>query len=288
MNRIPLLIAAVLLPMAGCLGLPEGAVAPGDTVVVNVAAYDSATGELLMSNPQLTFVAGSGESDLGFEFERRLVGAAEGFEGTFRISNDPSLAWGDEVSVEGVFEDDLIGTIDTTQFEQFFGAPVVGETFNPQFSFYTFRVEAVENGTVTYRVMPEDGQEDAVPHLGAVLVTEVDLDRDVMLQTLTADVGATFEVQPPTPFNPNTPLGLAPGAYRAVGNEGNMIVYEYRAPGHPGLIGRDVRIEVSVVTVTAGAGQAVEPVDGNVGVRTSPYINGQPSSEVNYGPQSQS
>lgn len=287
MSRFPLLIVALLLPLAGCLGLPEGSIAPGDTITANVVVEDAHTGETLWTNNQLTFIAGTGASNLGFEFERQLMGKAQGFDGTLTVRDDPSLQWADEVRTEGVFEDDLLGTISEDQFRQFFGEPVEGEEFQPQFSFYSFRVEAIDAGTVTYRVLPEDGQSDDVPHLGATLVTTVDEAREVMIQTLVAIEGATFEVQPPSPFNPNTPLGLAPGAYRAVGNDGDFIVFEYASAGHPDIIGKDLRIRVEVLTVVPGSGQVIEPVDGNVGVRSSPVINGAPGGDVHYGPHSE-
>ncbi len=284
MTRIPLLIVALLLPLAGCLGIPEGSVTSGDTVTADVTVTDLHTGEQLWTNPALTFVVGAGTSQLGFGFERAVIGMQQGGTETIRITNDPSLAWGDQVAVDGVFEDDLLGTIEESQFQQFFGEPVIGETFEPQFSFYTFRVESVNAGTVTYRVLPEDGQQDAVPHLGATLVTSIDADRDIMIQTLVADPGATFAVQPPSPFNPNTPLGLEPGAYRAVGNDGDQIVYEFNGVAHPDVVGHDLRITVDITDVVRGDAGAVEPVDGNVGVRTSPVINGVPDEDVDYGP----
>ncbi len=284
MNRTVLIVTALLLPLAGCLGFPEGSAGPGDLVVASVMVTDAETGAPLMTNQQLSFAVGSGLSRLGFSFERQVLGLTEGESATIKVTDDPSLQWGNTVNAQGVFEDSLTGTIDEGRFVQFFGELAVGETFTPQQSFYEFRVEDKSNGIVTFRALPEEGQLNPLPALGATVRTTVDESRGVLIQRLLANEGATFTIQPPSAISADTLLGLEPGAYQSVGNEGDEIVYRFNPTGDHRVVGHDLIIQVTIIGIREGAGGPnVEPVDGNYGVRASPVINGSPNTMAHYG-----
>ncbi len=276
------LFALLATAMSGCLGIPEGAVAPGDTVQVVVDIYDADTDEQLVTNTAATFVVGNGDSGFGYEFERQLIALPEGYEGTLVVRNDPSLAWSGTVTVDSAFSSDLVQTAPVESYEQAFGPAAVGDIFRPQGALFNYEVVDIDAGLVAYKPLPEQGQRDPVPVVGAILVTEVQGDQ--LVQWLEPDVGATFRVAPPSPFNPTTPLGLAPGSYRALSGDGATITYEQSAASNPNVAGRDLRIEVRIMGVeSSGGDDTVEPVGGNYGVRQSPVINGAPTAIPSYG-----
>lgn len=285
MNKSILLIALFVVPLSGCLATPADAIGYGDTVQATATVTDAETGEVLLSGQRLNFAVGQGTSGLGYEFERDLIGEPTDFQGTFTIRGDPSLQWGRTVDVQAVYESPLVQSIPREQFEQAFGEPVQGETFAPPSSFFDYQVVSVDANVVQYRPLPEQGQRDPVPNVGAILVTRVE--GDTLVQVLEPDVGATFRVLPPSPFNPQTPLGLQPGSYRTIGGDGETITYQHSPSTNPDLVGHDLIIQVTVQSVrpSQSTGQP-EPVDGNYGVRNSPYVNGVPSNQVDFGPLS--
>lgn len=284
MNKSVLLIALLLAPLSGCLGVPSGAIGPGASISAVVTVTDADSGETLMFSQGMNFDVGSGESGLGFEFERALIGKSDDYEGTIIIRDDPSVEWQGPVSAQARYESPLVQQIPIQQFSQAFGTPVEGETFSPPNSFFDYQVVAVSGQTVSYKPLPEQGQRDEVPTIGAFLVTSVE--GDTLIQVLEPNVGATFRVIPPTPFNPNTPLGLAPGAYRTIGGDGASIQFEHSHVSDPNLAGRDLSIEVRVRTVQSGGDPLLEPFEGNYGMRDSTTVNGRANPTPDFGPLS--
>jgi hypothetical protein len=282
MNKSVLLVALILAPLSGCLGIPEGAIAHGDTVQVVIDVFDADTGESLVTNTAESFIVGDGDAGYGFEFERQLIAKADDFEGTLIIRNDPSVQWNGQVSVQARYASPLVQTAPYESYNQSFGEPNVGDIFRPPQALFDYQVVSIEGDQVAYKPIPEQGQRDPVPVIAAFLVTFVE--DNELVQVLEPDVGATFRVLPPSPFNPTTPLGLGPGSYRALIGDGETITYDQSAVTNPELAGRNLRIQVSVTSLTKADGVAVvEPVDGNYGVRQSPAINGAPSSTVSFG-----
>jgi hypothetical protein len=233
----------------------------------------------------LRFTVASGASGLGHEFEREFVGATV---------DEPMQFGADALTLDVVVRRErvfgpvpLVGEISRTQFEAAFGPAVEGLEFTPPQSFYLYRLETVTDTSVVYRVLPEDGQENAVPVVGATLVTTV-LNADEMLQTLEPIVGARFTIAPPDPFNPQTPLDLEPGAYRVVGAEEDELVFRFRATQFDTVIGHPLDVHATVTALTRGPDTSAQPVvmDDNTthyGIRDSPLVNGVPASTPDYG-----
>lgn len=285
MNKTILLIALLFAPLSGCLGIPAGAINHGDSVQAVVTVTDLDSGELLVNGRTVEFQVGSGNSGLGFEFERQLIAQTDDFNGVLEIRNDPSTQWSGVVETEARFESDLIQQVPRDQFEPTFGTPTVGMEFHPNGVFFPYEVTSVTDSAVFYKPVPAENQRDPIPVVGAILVSYVEGDQ--LVQVLEPNVGAVFRILPPSPFNPTTPLGLEPGTYRTLGGDGDVIRYEQSKATNPDIVGHDLRITVRVVNVRAsGAPMDVEPVNGNVGIRQSLYINGAPSAIKDYGPLS--
>lgn len=282
MNKSVLLIALLLVPLSGCLGIPEGAISHGDSIQATVTVRDADTGELILSQRPLDFQLGSGNSGLGFEFERQLIAKADDFFGNIVVRGDPSTQWSGTVDTQARFESDAVQQIPVAQFAQNFGTPSEGQIFTPQFSFFPYKVLAVNGDMVSYTAMPEQGQRDPLPHIGASLRTSIE--GDLLVQIVEPDVGATFRILPPSPFNPTTPLGLQPGSYQVLGGDGETISFRHSQATNPDVVGHDLDVTVRVTNVRASPGSSlVEPVDGNYGVRTSTYINGAPALNKDFG-----
>lgn len=272
----PALLAIVLAAIlaAGCLGVPPGAADVGDTVTIEYTAYDLESGVALRENRTATFSVGDGTSGLGQEVERSLRGRMPGDAYEVEVVDDPSLDYNQLVEVNRT-----LATIPRQQtapradFAQFVGEPTVGQTF-AAYGIYTGRVTEVTNDTVAFQIEAEDGQEDAVPSVGAVLVTHVG--ETEITRELRPEVDATFVIAPPSPFQPSTPLGLQPGAYLVVGASEDKIQYSRSASAEADLVGRDLRVEITVVDVTEV--EAPVPTGGNYGVRPSRQVEGDPSS----------
>lgn len=281
--KLPVLLTLIALVLAGCTGVPDDAAGHLDRVTATVTVTDLAGGEPLVEDRSVTFRLGTGGSGFGFVFERGLTGLQEGASKTITVRDDPSLAYGGQVTRETEFEQPLTGEVTEQQFLGIFDDAVPGQVYEAEFSFYDLRVESVDNGTVTYRWLPEDGQRDDVPSLGATLVTHVDEARGVMIQHLEPVVGATFVVPPPNQFQQGTPLDLDPGSYQVIGGEEGTLVFAYHPTLYPEIFDQDFRIEVTVTRIVQATGTQAEPVDGNFGVRQSPVINGDPDGEPHYG-----
>lgn len=285
--RLVLLLSLCLLPLAGCLGAPEGGVMTGDRVQGSMTILDAASGEQIVGESPINFVVGDGQSGYGFQFERAFLGHTA--NESFVFERDP-LEYEGLVQAPRFFGTDpaepilLAGELERDRFVSAFGEPSEGMEFTPPLSFYGYRVTGVSETMVQYVALPEDGQENEVPHVGSILVTHVELgdpddpSDDRMVQELRPDIGATFTVQPPSPFQPTTPLGLDPGSYKVIGSDEETLHFSFNPTQHPDLIGRELRFEIEIDTVVPGPGIVREPVDGNYGVRQSTQVNGHPDT----------
>jgi FKBP-type peptidyl-prolyl cis-trans isomerase 2 len=271
----PLLAVALAILASGCFGVPAGAADTGDAVSIRYTAYDLESGALIRDNQTVAFAVGDGTSGLGTQVERSVRGHLPGESYTVTVRDDPALEFSGTVEVNrSLAAIPILQSAPRADFEQYVGPAAVGKTF-PAYGIYEGVVTAVGNDTVDFRIEADDGQEDPVPSVGAVLVThvgETELQRE-----LTPVIGTTFAIAPPSPFQPSTPLGLEPGSYKVLGATATKLQYA-RSTGAADLIGKDLRVEVTVVTVEE-APEAV-PTSGNFGVRDSPQVNGDPSSVI--------
>lgn len=277
--KLPLLLVAALLVAAGsgCFGLPTGSADTGDAVAVRYSVFDAATGQLLRSDRSVSFALGSGDSGLGLQFERALRGQVAGSNVTFEVHDDASLSFRQPVEVNRLLSPiPRLQSVPRSEFDATpFGPATVGKEFDA-YGIYTGVVTSLNETLVNFTVSAQSQpQNDPVPAVGAVLRTTTTATH--LVRTLDPTVGATFAIQPPSPFNPSTPLGLAAGSYKVVGATDSMLQYLHADSTASDLIGKELRFTVAVVSVTAGSGGA-EPVDGNYGVRQSPQVNGDPSS----------
>lgn len=279
MFRAPtaVLLALVAVPvLSGCFGLPEGAADTGDLVTIRYTAEDLGSGETLRANRSVSFDVGSGASGLGLQLERAVRGRAAGDTFEVTVRDDPSLDFTETVEVNrSLAPIPIVQTAPREDFVSFVGEPVEGLTF-PAYGIYQGIVVSATNDTVEFRVEAEDGQRDQVPSVGAVLVTRVG--SGTLQRTLEPVENATFTVAPPSPFQPNTPLGLEPGAYRVLGATEDKLRFARSGSAEADLIGKDLRITVTVVAVTP-ADEPV-PTGGNYGARRSPMLGGDPESAL--------
>lgn len=273
----PLLaFAAAVLLLSGCFGLPEGSANTGDLVSVRYTAADLDSGETLREDESASFDVGSGASGLGLQFERAVRGHLAGDTFDVVVRDDPSLDYSETVEVNrSLAAIPIEQTAPRDDFVTYVGEPTVGLTF-PAYGIYTGRVTGSTDDTVEFRIEAEDGQEDPVPSVGATLVTHVGA--TTLTRELEPLVGATFSIAAPSPFQPNTPLGLEPGSYKVVGSSGDKLQFLRSASSQADLVGRDLRFTVTVVAVTPQG--APVPTDGNFGVRSSPMVNGDPSAAL--------
>ena len=272
----PLLLALALCATlaAGCMGTPPGSAKAGDSVTIEYSAFDLASGDALRQNRTVTFTVGEGESGLGSAVEASLRGHRANETYTVDVRDDPTLDYSTSIAVNRT-----LSAIPTNQsapradFTQYVGEPSVGQTFDA-YGIYTGQVTNVTNDTVSFQVVAEDGQEDPVPSVGATLVTHVT--PTALVRRLDPVDGATFTIQPPSPFQPTTPLGLQAGSYKVVGATDTQLLYARSASAQTDLVGRDLRVVVHVLEITSA--QAPVPTGGNFGVRHSPQVSGDPGA----------
>jgi FKBP-type peptidyl-prolyl cis-trans isomerase 2 len=279
MSRTPLLatLAAALLvaTLSGCFGVPPGAADTGDEVTIRYTVYDLGTGAALRENRTVAFVVGSGASGLGDQVERSVRGHLPNETYTVTVRDDASLGYTGLIEVNRTLAPiPREQSAPRADFEQFVGPASVGQVFDA-YGIYDGVVTEVRNQTVLFRIEAAQGQVDPVPSVGARLVTTVG--ETELTRTLEPVVGQTFTIAPPTPFQPSTPLGLEPGSYKVLGATDTKLQYSRSASAAADLIGKDLRVEVTILDVHELA-EAV-PTDGNFGARDgSPQVNGDPSS----------
>ncbi|HUR25124.1 MAG TPA: hypothetical protein VM327_03805 [Candidatus Thermoplasmatota archaeon] len=269
-----LLAAATLAAMlSGCFGVPPGAADTGDVVHIRYTAYDLGSGAAIRENKTADFAVGSGGSGLGTQLERAMRGHKANDTFTVTVRDDPALDYSGVVEVNRTLAPiPVVQSAPRSDFEQYVGAAKVGQSF-PAYGIYDGVVTQVTNDTVHFRIEATDGQRDPVPSVGATLVTHVG--ETELQRVLEPQVGATFAIAPPSPFQPSTPLGLEPGSYKVLGATDTKLQYS-RAQGEPDLVGKDLRVEVTLLAVEAG--RETVPTGGNYGARSSPQVNGDPGS----------
>jgi FKBP-type peptidyl-prolyl cis-trans isomerase 2 len=277
MTLRPLLIAACAVALAaGCLGVPAGTAGAGDSVTIRYTAYELGNSTALpgRENRTATFSVGEGDSGLGLGLEKAVRGHREGDSFAVSEQGDPSLDYSGLVEVNRTLAPIPANqTAPRADFTNYVGEPAVGQEF-PAYGIYTGVVTNVTNDTVAFTVLARDGQQAPVASVGAILVTHVT--PDALLRRLDPVNGSTFVIQPPSPFQPSTPLGLEPGSYRVLGATADKLQYARSSSSAADLVGKALRFEVTVLQVTSV--EAPVPTGGNFGVRHSPQVQGDPSS----------
>lgn len=276
MRRTESLLFALagLALLSGCFGTPAGSVHQGDQVTIRYTVSDLETGEPLRENETASFAVGSGESGLGFTLESALRGHDQGDQFDVEVRRDAGLSYSERRSIPTALEAvPAVNNVSLADFEAYVGAPTLGQTF--PFSFYQGVVSGFDAENVTYRIVAQDGQRNAVPSVGATLVTEVE--GDMLQRRLEPMVGATFAIQPPSQLQPATPLGLDPGSYRVLGGDDEEIQLGYASSTAVDLLERPLRFEVTLVQVGAGSDE-IPPLGKNAGERSSPQVLGDPQS----------
>jgi len=274
--RALLMAAAALALAAGCLGVPPGSADNGDSVTIQYTAHFLDNGTVLFGrdNRTATFTVGAGDSGLGKALESAVRGHRQGDAFTVAVPHDHSLDYSAAAAVNRT-----LSPIPSNQsaprsdFTNYVGEPTIGKTF-PAYGVYTGVVTQADNDTVWFEVRATDGQQDPIPSVGAVLVTHVM--PTMLMRRLDPVNGSTFAIQPPSPFQPSTPLGLQPGSYRVVGATADQILYARSSSTESDLIGRALSFDVQVVQVTHV--EATVPTGGDFGVRSSPQVSGDPRS----------
>lgn len=272
---LALMVAAAAFPLlAGCFGVPPGAADSGDAVTIRYSVYDLATGTALRENRTASFAVGTGASGLGDQVERSVRGHKPNETYTVTVRGDPSLAYSGLVEVNRTLAPiPIVQSAPRADFEQYVGPASVGQTF-PAYGIYDGRVTNVTADTVNFRIEATDGQEDPVPSVGAILFTRVGATE--LTRELKPLMGQTFTISPPSQRQPSTPLGLLPGSYKVIGATETKLQYSRSASAETDLIGKDLRFQVTVLFVDEAP--EVVPTSGNYGVRSSPQVNGDPSS----------
>ncbi len=215
----------------------------------------------------LEFQVGAGQSGLGLEVERSVRALQPGTPKTVKSATDPSRTYYDTRETNssiGPFE--LTRVISRAEFSRA-GKPAEVGT---QFAFnglYDAEVTHVDDGSVTYRVLAENGRLDPIPQLGILLETQTSGDQ--WTWRLRPDVGQTFVIQPPSSLQQETPLGLDPGSYKTLGTHGDHVLYGYNPTLLPTLLDLPVLVMIEVTSVTEGS--STIPTE-DFGTRQSPVV----------------
>lgn len=272
---IPVLAVLAVAALSGCVGYEDGTIGLGSTVLGSIEVQDL-DGNVVIPERVVNAIAGRGDIGVGLDFEEAIIGLAQGNTYRITVENDPSLAFDEIVKVDNTFgPSPLVGEIPTSQFTGAFGDLQAGDEFTPGQSFFSYRVESRNDDIVVYRALPEDGQRNPIDRLGATLVTYVNLEADTLTQVLEANPGQRFKIDPPSAFNPETPLGLAPGAYEGYMTYEGQIAYRYSPALFAAALPDSFVVVFTPNSVVAPQADA-EPMDGNYGVRTSYVIRGVP------------
>ncbi len=290
--------------LSGCFG-------SGETLEATamISAFDPVTGEPIVdpatgqpiSNVQIVFHPGTGDSGLGLAFERAVLKA--GINQTVEVTTRASFT--EQAARERVFGPaPAVLEAGYSEWTQALGEPTVGAVIQEDRIFpFPVRIEAVkppvaedvevertnpetnqtetvtesrvvEPGTVTYRYIPENGARTPVALVGGELVTYVEGDQ--ITQVLEPTPGATFSVARPPPGQ-TAVLGLQPGYYRTVGANATHIFYEYGLIGVPALFDSDVSVHATLQSVTSTLANPTPPAGPNYGVRDSPQLKQLPA-----------
>ncbi len=236
--------------MASLAGCTDGArLDSADDITVTVTLRDPATGNVIFENATgqpfenrtLTLRLGVDESPLGPAFMETLAKLREGDRLQRQLNLGPFA--GDVAGPRIHGPHGIVKTEHRLMFEAKYDVEAEpGLIFNAP-PYYKARVDSIDGDYVTYRLVPEDGQRDAVDQVGCIMITYVDGDN--MTQVLEPVVNATFVVAPSAP----APLGLEPGSYLVLGSNETHLLFGR----HPSLlvdwVGRDVLFEVRVTKI---------------------------------------
>ncbi len=270
---LPLLALSML---SGCFGLPPGSIHTGDEVSIRYTATNSATGEVVRSGQLANFIVGTGASGLGAELESALRGRLPNETFTADVGRDASRDYLGIVEYDRTLDPIPIVQVHLrADVERGLGTLTLGQTF-AAYQIYTGQVMALDAQNVTIQITAQDGQRNPVTSLGATYVTHIEGDN--LIVAMEPDVGATFPVYPASPPYYTPPAGLEPGSYRTEGMEGDELLYSYSPSTETELVGVPLTFEVTILTVVPGSAGA-QPADGNYGVRDSPQVLGDPSSQ---------
>ncbi|MGB1585989.1 MAG: hypothetical protein ACPHID_02955 [Thermoplasmatota archaeon] len=276
MNRTLVLTLASLIAvtLSGCTGAPAGTAAIGDTATVNWTAFDLHSGAQVASGTDLEVEIGKGQSGLGRDFERHLIGQPVGQTFTFDSEADPSRPYGAIISTgrDQLAPGQAESSTDLATFQSVVGIdPVVGESFEFNGVFLA-EVVALDGDSVTFRHLDHTA---ALDSLGIIVVTTVE-DGELLFD-LQANPGVEFVIPEPGPFSQGAPLeGLEPGMYRTRAMTETHILYDYSAQVINADLNRPLRFEVTITDVIQG-----EPAgfsEGGFAARTSPVLLADPAA----------
>ncbi len=257
---IPLLLTAML---AGCFGVPEGTADVGDFVTVDWVAKDPETGEIIRQGNSLRFAVGSGTSGLGALVEYSVIGKAVNTPYTF-YSDDPSRGF------EAMFTPDRISEIPVEQevpraaYSQQFGEPTVGD-MQDLGNDIALEVAAVTSDMVTIRYVIEGTVTLDDPDYG--MAQHVRVDGDMVVIEYTIEHETTFLVRPNIPPRFE---GMPTGTYKAIGDDGDKLVFRYTRILDPLMI--DVPLEFEITINSVQKAPAVALPEGSYGGRSSPQL----------------
>ncbi len=205
---------------------------------------------------------GTGDTGLGADFERGLIGVQPGETVRIVSRDDASRDFVSKVRADKwVSEPQPIEqTIPRAAFEQNVGTPEVDQVFKFN-NLFQAQVVSFDDSEVVADLLVTPGQEFDASIVGGNVVARV---TEGMYQfELVLEPGAVFTLQS-TPFNP-APLGLPDGTFRSIGTDGDEVVWDH-TPVARALVGRDIEFHVTVEEVTPAALELGE----DYGTRQSP------------------
>lgn len=282
MNLRAVVVSLLALAAAGCFGDAPGSAHAGDVVVVRYTAWDLETGQLLGEANTTTpaFALGSGESGLGLDVERALVGHRQNDTVEVRSSEAAARSytqtlvlppWFGEppanhtVSISALHQDDILLAIPVG------GSAAVAAGLNAT-------VIARDATTLVWQWDVREGQHFRVPDVeGVDYVFHPRGDR--LNITLEGRSGAEFFI-PAQPGLPDaavqtTVRGVGAGHYRVLASSDGMLRFSY-APDTP-LFQKAIRVQATLVQVHTPSGVPA-PVGGNYGAHGSPQLVGDPAA----------
>ncbi len=260
---IPLTLTIVL---SGCFGVPEGGAQLGDTVAIDWIAYDPETGEVIREGSS-QFAIGSGDSRLGKLLETSLIGHK--VNDTYRfLSDDPSRSFEAFYKPPRFSEFPAVDQVPRNSFEASFGPTVVGdehdlgngvmvvvESLSTQGSTELVHFRYVLNGTVE---LPD-------PNYPGKQIVTARGDNLILEYVPILDTTFLLGERQTGPF-----FGMPPGMYKAVGADGDLLVYRRANVVDPALAEVPIEFEVTVRALLAA--EPVATPDGAYGARDSPML----------------
>jgi hypothetical protein len=237
--------------------------ADGRPANVPVGSFDSAViagGHAASFSVSKSFSMGSGDSGLGFEVERGIVGMLPDEVRTIESGNDPTRGFSQEIERPRWLgnTESMLEMIERPLFEESLGAPTIGRTFQMTQSFDAEVINFTDTEVNVRLVIEESYPADIV---GGLVVPRIVGDTFRLELVLTP--GAEFNIAS-TPGQ-SAPLELSNGAYRSLRTDGDNVVWAFSA-SPAGTVGQPITVIVTLVEVTQGT---VAGVDGSHGARQS-------------------